>query len=84
MIREVYILKNIILYNKHHEQYYYSKKGVLVIINNDKNFILDLESNTDITNSDYIEIKNTNKTKKQIIFKNIIYNEELLAKLSGK
>ncbi len=84
MIKEVYILKNIILYNKHYEQYYYSKKGVLVIINNDKNFILDLESNTDITNSNYIEMRNTNKTKKQIIFKNIIYNEELLAKLSGK
>lgn len=84
MIKEVYILKDIILYNKHHEQYYYSKKGVIVIINNDKNFILDLESNTDITNSDYIEIRNTNKTKKQIIFKNIIYNEELLAKLSNE
>lgn len=83
MIKEVYILKDIILYNKHHEQYYYSKKGVIVIINNDKNFILDLESNTDITNSDYIEIRNTNK-KKQIIFKNIIYDEELLAKLSDK
>ena len=83
MIKEVYILKDIILYNKHHEQYYYSKKGVIVIINNDKNFILDLESNTDITNSDYIEIRNTNK-KKQIIFKNIIYDEKLLAKLSDK
>ena len=84
MIKEVYILKDIILYNKHHEQYYYSKKGVIVIINNDKKFILDLESNTDITNSDYIEIRNTKKTKKQIIFKNIIYDEELLAKLSNE
>ena len=83
MITEVYILKDIILHNKHHEQYYYSKKGVIVIINNDKNFILDLESNTDITNSDYIKIRNTNKTKKQIIFKNIIYDEELLEKLSN-
>lgn len=63
MIKEVYILKDIVLYDKHHEQYYYSKKGV-IIINNDKKFILDLESNTDITNSDYIEIRNTNKTKK--------------------
>lgn len=62
----------------------YSKKGVIVIINNDKKFILDLESNTDITNSDYIEIRNTKKTKKQIIFKNIIYDEELLAKLSNE
>ena len=84
MIKEIYNLKNIILYNKNHEQNYYSKKGIIVIITNDKKFILDLESNTDITNSDYIEIQNTKKTIKKMIFENILYNNQLLVKLSRK
>ena len=84
MIKEVKTKKNVVMVNKNHEKGYESKKGVMVIEEeNGKKHTLDLESNTDISKSDYIDIVDTKKTKEEILFKNIILDTELLKRLSG-
>lgn len=83
MIKEIKTKKNVIMVNKNHEQGYGSKQGVMIIEeDNGKRHILDLESNTDISNSDYIDIVDTKKTKEQVLFKNIMLDSELLKKLA--
>ena len=84
MIKEVKTKKNVVMVNKNHEKGYESKKGVMIIEEeNGKKYTLDLESNTDISESDYIDIVDTKKTKEEILFKNIILDTELLKRLSG-
>ena len=84
MIKEVKTKKNVVMVNKNHEKGYESKKGVMIIEEeNGKKHTLDLESNTDISESDYIDILDTKKTKEEILFKNIILDTELLKRLSG-
>lgn len=84
MIKEVKIKKNVIMVNKNHEQGYGSKQGVMIIEEeNGKRHILDLESNTDISKSDYIDIVDTKKTKEEILFKNIMLDTETLEKLAN-
>ena len=83
MIKEVKIKKNVIMVNKNHEQGYGNKQGVMIIEEeNGKRHILDLESNTDISKSDYIDIVDTKKTKEEILFKNIMLDTETLEKLA--
>ena len=86
MIKEVKIMRNIISVNKNHERGYDNEKGVIIIEEeNGKKHILDLKSNTDISKSDYIDIVETEDTKEEILFKNIIFDTETLEKLaSGK
>ena len=84
MIKEIKTKKNVVMVNKNHEKGYESKKGVMIIEEEDgKKHTLDLESNTDISKSDYIDIVDTKKTKEEILFKNIILDTELLKRLSG-
>ena len=84
MIKEVKIKKNVIMVNKNHEQGYGNKQGVMIIEEeNGKRHILDLESNTDISKSDYIDIVDTKKTKEEILFKNIMLDTETLEKLAN-
>ena len=84
MIKEVRTKKNVIMVNKNHEQGYGSKQGVMIIEEeNGKRHILDLESNTDISKSDYIDIVDTKKTKEEILFKNIMLDIETLEKLAN-
>ena len=61
-----------------------NKKGVMIIEkdNGDKH-ILDLESNTDISKSDYLDVVDTKKTKENVLFKNIIFDTERLEKLAN-
>ena len=84
MIKNIAKLEKVILYNAHHDEDYFTKKGVLIIENEDNTKqILDLESMTDITDSDYIELKVIKgKTKLEYIFKNIFFDEEKLEKLA--
>ena len=83
MIKEVRTKKNVIMVNKNHEQGYGNKQGVMIIEEeNGKRHILDLESNTDISKSDYIDIVDTKKTKEEILFKNIMLDTETLEKLA--
>lgn len=83
MIKLVKIVENIIEYDQHHELGYDSENGILIIEeDNGKRHILDLDSNTDISDSDYIDILTTRKTKENILFKNIFYDTELLEKFS--
>lgn len=84
MIKEVKTKKNVIMVNKNHEQGYGSKQGVMIIEEeNGKRHILDLESNTDISKSDYIDIVDTKKTKEETLFKNIMLDTETLEKLAN-
>ena len=84
MIKEVKIKTNVVIVNKHHEQGYGNKEGVMIIEEeNGKKHILDLESNTDISTSDYIDIVDTKKTKEEILFKNIMLDTETLEKLAN-
>ena len=50
--------------NEHHNKDYFSKDGIIIITMEDNNsFILDIESDADISKSDYITIMTCNKTK---------------------
>lgn len=85
MIKEVKIKRNVVMVNKNHERGYGSKQGVIVIEEeNGKKHILDLESNTDISKSDYIDIVDTKKTREEIIFKNILFDTETLERLANE
>ena len=84
MIKEVKIKRNIISVNKNHERGYDNEKGVIIIEEeNGTKHILDLKSNTDISTSDYIDIVETEDTKEEILFKNIIFDTETLEKLAN-
>lgn len=84
MIKEIKTKKNVIMVNKNHEQGYGNKQGVMIIEEESgKKHILDLESNTDISMSDYIDIVDTKKTKEEILFKNIMFDTERLNQLIG-
>lgn len=77
MIKEVKIIKNIIMVNKHHERGYDCKEGVMIIEEeNGTIHILDLESSNDISTCDYLDIVETKKTKEKILFKNILFDTE--------
>ena len=84
MIKEVKVKTNVVIVNKHHEQGYGNKKGDMTIEkdNGDKH-ILDLESNTDISKSDYLDVVDKKKTKENVLFKNIIFDTERLEKLAN-
>ena len=84
MIKEVKTKKNVIMVNKNHAQGCGNKQGVMIIEEeNGKKHILDLESNTDISKSGYIDIVDTKKTKEEVLFKNIMFDTERLKRLSG-
>lgn len=78
MIKKIAKLTNVKQYNKHHDKDYYSKKGVILVEMEKENklHILDIDSMTDITDSDYIEVKMTPKTKLEYIFNNVLFDEE--------
>lgn len=78
MIKEVKIKRNIISVNKNHERGYDNEKGVIIIEEeNGTKHILDIESGADISKSDYIDIVETEDTKEEILFKNIMFDTEL-------
>ena len=77
MIKEVKIKRNIIMVNKNHERGYDVEKGVMIIEEeNGTKHILNLESSADISKSDYIDILDTEDTKEEILFKNIIFDTD--------
>ena len=77
MIKEVKIKRNIISVNKHHERGYDCEEGVMIIEEeNGTKYILDFESNNDISKCDYLDIVDTEDTKEEILFKNIIFDTE--------
>lgn len=75
-IKNIAILRNVVIYNKNHDKDYFTKKGVMIIEfeDNTRN-ILDLESNTDITNCKHLETKVIKgKTKIKTIFREEFLN----------
>ena len=77
MIKEVKIKRNVIYVNKNHERGYDNEKGVMIIEEeNGTKYILDLESNNDISKCDYLDIVDTEETEEEIIFKNILFDTE--------
>lgn len=83
MIKNVYIKKNVEVINENHGIGALKKKGVLIIEDtNDNKKILDLTNMSDITSCDYIKVRDTQKTKTDYIFKNLIYDTERLEKLA--
>ena len=77
MIKEVKIKRNVIYVNKNHERGYDNEKGVMIIEEeNGIKHILNLESSANISKSDYIDIVDTEETKEEILFKNILFDTE--------
>ena len=84
MIKEVKIKRNIISVNKHHERGYDCEEGVMIIEEeNGTKYILDLESNNDISKCDYLDIVDTEETEEEIIFKNILFDTEWIKRLAS-
>ena len=78
MIKEVKIKRNVIYVNKNHERGYDNEKGVMIIEEeNGIKHILNLESSANISKSDYIDIVDTEETKEEILFKNILFDTEI-------
>lgn len=85
MIKEIIFKKNVIMVNKNHERGYLNKEGVIIIEEGSgKKYILDLESNIDISDSDYIDIVDKPRTKEITLFKNIMFDVEMLRSLAGE
>lgn len=85
MIKEIILKKNVIMVNKNHERGYLNKEGVIIIEEKSgKKYILDLESNTDISDNDYIDIVDKPRTKEVTLFKNIMFDVEMLRSLAGE
>ena len=77
MIKEVKIKRNIIKVNKNHERGYDVEKGVMIIEEeNGTKHILDLESNNNITHCDYLDIIDTEETKEEILFKEVLFDTD--------
>ena len=78
MIKEVKIKRNVIYVNKNHERGYDCEEGVMIIEEeNGTKYILDLESNNDISKCDYLDIIDTEETKEEILFKEVLFDNEL-------
>ena len=74
---EVKIKRNIIMVNKNHERGYDVEKGVMIIEEeNGTKHILDLESNNNITHCDYLDIIDTEETKEEILFKEVLFDTD--------
>ena len=77
MIKEVKIKRNVIMVNKNHERGYDNEKGVMIIEEeNGTKHILDLESNNNITHCDYLDIIDTEETKEEILFKEVLFDTD--------
>lgn len=72
-VKEIKQYRNGRIYNKNQNKYYNLKKYIEIEFFNGSIILLDLISNTDITNSDYLEITNKGKLSKTI-FRNIFTN----------
>ena len=84
MIKEVKIKRNVLVTNDHHERAYFSEEGIMIIEDeNGKQYILDLESNADITNCDHLGIVTTEQTQEEVLFKNIMFDTEKIEKLAN-
>lgn len=75
-IKSIIKLTNIYEYNKHHNKKYLNKTGVLIIeFEDNTKYILDIQSMTDISNCNYIDINiQSGKTKIKYLFKNILFD----------
>ena len=77
MIKEVKIKRNIIMVNKNHERGYDVEKGVVIIEEeNGTKHSLELESNNNITHCDYLDIIDTEETKEEILFKEVLFDTD--------
>jgi hypothetical protein len=84
MIKKVIIKNNVIIVNKHHERGYDNKPGVIIIEKeNGEKYILNLENDADISKCDYIDVIDTEKTEKEILFSNLILDNERLKTIGG-
>ena len=77
MIKEVKIKRNVIMVNKNHERGYDNEKGVMIIEEEDgTKHILHLKNNSDMSKSNYIDIVETEDTKEEILFKNVLFDTD--------
>lgn len=69
---EIRLYKNATMMNYHHNQNYKVKKYAEIEFFNGNIIKLDIESGADITNCDYLEIKNKGKLVKTIFRSNLL------------
>ena len=86
MIKNIMIIRNIVIYNEHHDRYYSSEKGIILVeFTNGEKATLDLDSMCDISDSDYLKVIIDKKTSEcEYLFKNIMYDTKRLKELAGK
>ena len=68
-VKEIRLYKNAVIFNNNHNMSYNMKKYTEIEFFNGNIIQLDIESKTDITNSDYLKITNKGKLVKTL-FKN--------------
>lgn len=68
-VKEIRLYKNAVVFNSNHNMSYKMKKYTEIEFFNGNIIQLDIESKTDITNSDYLKITNKGKLVKTL-FKN--------------
>lgn len=70
--KELRLYKNTIMYNSNHKKDYRIKKYMEIEFFSNKIIKLDLDSGADITNCDYIEIKDKGKLVKSLFKSNLM------------
>lgn len=82
-VKSITTKNNVIIYNENHERGYMNKKGITEIeLSNGKKFILDNQSSADISQSEYLKVIPTKRTKSKEVFKNLMYDTERLQRLA--
>ena len=71
-VAEVRLYKNAIMYNSHHDRNYRVLKYAEIEFFNGNIIKLDIDSGTDITTCDYLEIVNKGKLVKTIFKSNLL------------
>lgn len=85
MVKEVIFKTNLKEINDNHNETYFNDRGIIIIeMDNGKKYILDIDAQADLSDCDYIRFEDTDITKEIVLFKNIVFDVEQLAKLAGK
>ena len=67
-------IKGLNMLNKHNNCVFKNQKVWIIKLENNKQYLLDMKSNRDITNVDYISLIETKKTKYDVLFEDELFN----------
>ena len=67
-------IKGLDMLNKHNNCIFKNQKVWIIKLENNKQYLLDMKANRDITNVDYISLIETKKTRYNVLFEDELFN----------